>query len=168
MKQITQQLVITRAALLYELLLTARTASEGPKDALPTEAGLVRRIEASETGPRFVTALVEHALGLIAPSHARTEHLSAMQAVAAFQEFSVLTSLATLSRDVRHQLRENYMEEFRYFVQPPVVLKKLCRQYPITWPTLNVIEEATSLVTGRAKIFDQADDREEEEEECEK
>nr|KAF6451799.1 hypothetical protein HJG59_001685 [Molossus molossus] len=68
------------------------------------------------------------------------------QAVLLYQQFYILRSCLQYSKPLAEYIRNNYREEFRYFIHMPALEKRLPLCYPITQPTTQLFREVLKLV----------------------
>lgn len=144
--KLVQELTNASTVVLFELILIAHQSNWGNDEGkFLNICWLVRVLETMQTTMLdFVTRVLAQAMKLLMPS--RHETLTANDAVLLFQLFFVLQTLLEYSPQVSAYVRNNYNEEFRYYVQSPHIVKKLPRQYPITTQTLRLIDEVLSHV----------------------
>nr|XP_045007432.1 uncharacterized protein C12orf56 homolog isoform X2 [Jaculus jaculus] len=91
----------------------------------------------------FVANIVKQVVkGLSASS----QLLSPCQAVLLYQQFYILKSCLRYSKMLAEHIRNDYSEEFRYFIHMPALEKRLPLCYPITEPTTELLHEVLKLM----------------------
>ncbi|XP_064605292.1 uncharacterized protein C12orf56 homolog isoform X2 [Liolophura sinensis] len=129
----------------FELFLMARQANwNHNSDNFLNIFWMVQVLEELSTTEKYVERVIQQAMALISPS--QVEQLSPAEAVKLYQQFSVILIFLSYSPRVTFFIRNNYMEEFKYFVQPAVVERKLSSSFPITRDTIKLIEDVLSKV----------------------
>ncbi|KAI5225188.1 hypothetical protein MUG91_G240n10 [Manis pentadactyla] len=78
--------------------------------------------------------------------------LSPSQAVLLYQQFYILKSCLQYSKTLAEHIRNDYREEFRYFIHMPALEKKLPLCYPITQPTTQLFHEVLKLVEQKQYV----------------
>ncbi|EPQ11737.1 Hypothetical protein D623_10022920 [Myotis brandtii] len=91
----------------------------------------------------FVASIVKQ---LVKGLSASFQLLSPSQAVLLYQQFYILKSCLQYSKTLAEHIRNNYREEFRYFIHIPALEKRLPLCYPITQPTTQLFHEVLKLV----------------------
>ncbi|XP_003726460.2 uncharacterized protein C12orf56 [Strongylocentrotus purpuratus] len=144
--KLVQELTNASTVVLFELILIAHQSNWGNGEGkFFNICWLVRVLETMQsTLLDFVTRVLAQAMKLLMPS--RHEMLTPSDAVLLFQQFFVIQTLLEYSPQVSVYVRNNYNEEFRYYVQSPHIVKKLPKLYPITPQTLRIIDEVLSHV----------------------
>uniref|UniRef100_A0A3Q1F621 Uncharacterized protein n=1 Tax=Acanthochromis polyacanthus TaxID=80966 RepID=A0A3Q1F621_9TELE len=77
---------------------------------------------------------------LLVLSNLQKSVLSPVQSVLLFQRCRLLLACLQYNNQLAQHLRSNFGEEFRYSVKPSCVEEKLPPQYPISRPTLRLVE----------------------------
>ncbi|KAI0211627.1 hypothetical protein LSAT2_003534 [Lamellibrachia satsuma] len=135
-------------ATLYELILVAHQANWDSKDGCFFNVSwLVKVLERLSTTEKFVEKLISHAIRLISPS--RYEKLQPAEAVLIFKQFHVLLTLVNYSPHIITFIRNNFYEEFKYYIQAPVIRQKLPKQYAIRSYIIKVMERVMAAVLQR-------------------
>uniref|UniRef100_A0A3B5A2A0 Uncharacterized protein n=1 Tax=Stegastes partitus TaxID=144197 RepID=A0A3B5A2A0_9TELE len=75
--------------------------------------------------------------------------LSPVQSVLLFQRCRLLLACLQYNSQLAQHLRTNFREEFRYSVKPSCAEEKLPSQYPISRPTLRLVENILTLMLRR-------------------
>ncbi|GFO21228.1 hypothetical protein PoB_004773300 [Plakobranchus ocellatus] len=133
----------------FELFLVAKQAHA---DALPilTISGMVDLFNEKKAMEKFVDRLLSQVMELVSLS--RFDLLTPTQAMIAFQMFSLLQTFLEYSKTIVNHIRNNYYEEFKYFIQAPAVSRKLPVQYPITANTISLIDQVVVRVLGSHSV----------------
>uniref|UniRef100_A0A8W8LPT6 Uncharacterized protein n=1 Tax=Magallana gigas TaxID=29159 RepID=A0A8W8LPT6_MAGGI len=92
----------------------------------------------------FVENVIDQMMKFIGTT--RKDALMPQEAVTLYVHFSVLQTFLHYSPKISAFIRSHYLEEFKYFVQVPVVMKKLPQSYPICMITVTLIESVTNKV----------------------
>ncbi|KAF5928302.1 hypothetical protein HPG69_014907 [Diceros bicornis minor] len=97
----------------------------------------------------FVATIVKQVVkGLLAS----LQLLSPSQAVLLYQQFYILRSCLQYSKTLAEYIRNDYREEFRYFIHMPALEKRLPLCYPITQPTTQLFHEVRKLVEQKQYV----------------
>ncbi|XP_046528958.1 uncharacterized protein C12orf56 homolog isoform X6 [Equus quagga] len=91
----------------------------------------------------FVASVVKQVVKGLSAS---LQLLSPGQAVLLYQQLCILRSCLQYSKTLAEYIRNDYREEFRYFIHMPALEKKLPLRYPIAQPTTQVFHEVLKLV----------------------
>lgn len=139
--KLVQELTNASTAVLYELILIAQQATWGGDEGQFLNVTWVVHFLNSRKAAtfNFVERLLAQAMKLLLPS--RDETLTPVEAVLLFQQFSVLQTLLQNSCVISVHVRDNYTEEFRYYIQSPHIVNKLPSHFPITRHVLHLIEQ---------------------------
>ncbi|CAL1536975.1 unnamed protein product [Lymnaea stagnalis] len=135
----------TAFSTLFELLMVAKMAPVDEFELLSV-TGIITTCKELKATEQMVDNLVSQIMELVSLS--RFELLTPAQSMLVFQMFTLLLTLLEENKAVISQVRDNYYEEFKYFIQAPAVSKKLPAQYPITATTVNIIDQVVSKVLG--------------------
>ncbi|XP_019496085.1 PREDICTED: uncharacterized protein C12orf56 homolog isoform X2 [Hipposideros armiger] len=108
----------TATALLYEILLVSQQVT-------------------------FVASIVKQVVKGLSASF---QLLSPSQTVLLYQQLFILKSCLQYSKTLAEYIRNDYSEEFRYFIHMPALEKRLPLCYPITQPTTQLFHEVLKLV----------------------
>ncbi|GFR94817.1 hypothetical protein ElyMa_006258900 [Elysia marginata] len=129
----------------FELFLVAKQAHA---DVLPilTVNGMVEFFAERKTMEKFVDRLLSQVMELVSLS--RFDQLTPTQAMLVYQMFWLLQAFLEYNKTIVNHIRNNYYEEFKYFIQAPAVSRKLPVQYPITANTLALIDQVVAKVLG--------------------
>ncbi|XP_073939923.1 uncharacterized protein C12orf56 homolog isoform X2 [Castor canadensis] len=95
----------------------------------------------------FVASIVKQVAKELSAS---LQLLSPCQAVLLYQQFYVLKSCLQYSKTLAEFIRNDYSEEFRYFIHVPALEKRLPLCYPITQPTTQLCHEVLKLIEQRS------------------
>jgi len=77
------------------------------------------------------------------------KHLSPADAVLLYRQLYVLKNFLEYGTVVANQIRVGYAEEFRYYIRKPIVKKKLSSEFPLTSPTIELLEKVTDYVLNK-------------------
>ncbi|XP_039721833.1 uncharacterized protein C12orf56 homolog isoform X2 [Pteropus medius] len=91
----------------------------------------------------FVASIVKQVVKGLSASF---QLLSPGQAVLLYQQFFILKSCLLYSKTLAEYIRNDYREEFRYFIHMPALEKRLPLCYPITQPTTQLFHEVLKLI----------------------
>lgn len=130
---------------LFEIFLMARQANWGNREAsFFNISWVIKTMEEMRMTEGFVENVIDQMMKFIGPT--RKDALMPQEAVTLYVQFSVLQTFLHYSPKISAFIRNHYLEEFKYFVQVPVVMKKLPQSYPICMITMTLIESVTSKV----------------------
>ncbi|XP_056001470.1 uncharacterized protein C12orf56 homolog isoform X6 [Ostrea edulis] len=130
---------------LFEIFLMARQANWGNREAsFFNISWVIKTMEEMRMTEAFVENIIDQMMKFIGPT--RKEALMPQEAVTLYVQFSVLQTFLHYSPKISAFIRNHYLEEFKYFVQVPVVMKKLPQSYPICLITVTLIESVTNKV----------------------
>ncbi|XP_061178935.1 uncharacterized protein C12orf56-like isoform X2 [Saccostrea echinata] len=130
---------------LFEIFLMARQANWGNREAsFFNISWVIKTMEEMRMTEAFVENVIDQMMKFIGPS--RKDALMPQEAVTLYVQFSVLQTFLHYSPKISAFIRSHYLEEFKYFVQVPVVMKKLPQSYPICMITMSLIESVTNKV----------------------
>ncbi|KAK3743524.1 hypothetical protein RRG08_027392 [Elysia crispata] len=129
----------------FELFLVAKQAHA---DVLPilTVNGMVDFFAERKAMEKFIDRVLSQVMELVSLS--RFDQLTPTQAMLVFQMFWLLQTFLEHNKTIVNHIRNNYYEEFKYFIQAPAVSRKLPMQYPITVNTLALIDQVVTKVLG--------------------
>lgn len=148
LSKLVQEYNNAATATLYELILIAHQANWGDQDGCFFNVRwLVKVLEQLSTTEKFVEKLISHAIRLISPS--RYEELQPAEAVLIFKQFHVLQTLVVYSAHIVTFIRNNFYEEFKYYIQAPVIRQKLPKRYLIHRYVIKVMERVMAAVLQR-------------------
>ncbi|XP_013379999.1 uncharacterized protein C12orf56 isoform X2 [Lingula anatina] len=143
--QLVTEFTDMAAVVLFELMVIAKNANwEDKEDAFFNISWMMKILEKMRTTEKFIERVTTSALHYIAPS--KRVELTPQEAVLVFQQFYVLQTFIKYNEPIATYIRNNYTEEFKYFVQAPVIAEKLPKHYPITEWAVSLIEQVTSHV----------------------
>lgn len=130
---------------LFEIFLMARQANWGNREAsFFNISWVIKTMEEMRMTEGFVENVIDQMMKFIGPT--RKDALMPQEAVTLYVQFSVLQTFLHYSPKISAFIRSHYLEEFKYFVQVPVVMKKLPQSYPICMITVTLIESVTNKV----------------------
>nr|XP_022300189.1 uncharacterized protein C12orf56 homolog isoform X6 [Crassostrea virginica] len=130
---------------LFEIFLMARQANWGNREAsFFNISWVIKTMEEMRMTEPFVEIVINQMMKFIGPT--RRDSLMPHEAVTLYVQFSVLQTFLHYSPKISAFIRNHYLEEFKYFVQVPVVMKKLSQSYPICMITMTLIESVTNKV----------------------
>ncbi|XP_036314760.1 uncharacterized protein C12orf56 homolog [Pipistrellus kuhlii] len=130
-------------ALLYEILLVFQQGNLGLGSTKFAISWMMSLLQSHPPIVTFVASIVEQVVKGLSASF---QLLSPSQAVLLYQQFYVLKSCLQYSKTLAEYIRDNYREEFRYFIHMPALEKRLPLCYPITQPTTQLFHEVLKLV----------------------
>ncbi|XP_003252772.1 uncharacterized protein C12orf56 homolog isoform X2 [Nomascus leucogenys] len=133
----------TATALLYEILLVFQQGNLGLGSTKFAISWMMSFLQSCPPIITFVASIVKQVVRGLSASF---QLLSPCQAVLLYQQFYILKSCLRHSRTLAEYIRNNYREEFRYFIHMPALQKKLPLCYPITQPTTQLFHEVLKLV----------------------
>ncbi|XP_071960599.1 uncharacterized protein C12orf56-like [Antedon mediterranea] len=150
--KLVQEITNISTAVTFELILIALQANWGNDEGkFFNICWLVKVLDTFSTTEKFVERLLAQAMKLLLPS--KDSVISPDDAVLLFQQFFVLQTLIEYSSSIISHIRNNYMEEFRYYVQSPHILVKFPANYPIRRMTLQIIDEVLSCVLQKNTVL---------------
>ncbi|KAG8514178.1 putative protein C12orf56 [Galemys pyrenaicus] len=132
----------TATALLYEILLVFQQGNLGLGSTLAI-GWMMSFLQSCPPIISFVASIVKQ---MVKGLSASFELLSPGQAVLLYQQFYILKSCLQYSKTLAEYIRNDYTEEFRYFIHMPALEKRLPLCYPITQPTTQLFHEVLKLV----------------------
>uniref|UniRef100_G3RJJ2 Chromosome 12 open reading frame 56 n=1 Tax=Gorilla gorilla gorilla TaxID=9595 RepID=G3RJJ2_GORGO len=133
----------TATALLYEILLVFQQGNLGLGSTKFAISWIMSFLQSCPPIITFVANIVKQVVRGLSASF---QLLSPCQAVLLYQQFYILKSCLRHSRTLAEYIRNNYREEFRYFIHMPALQKRLPLCYPITQPTTQLFHEVLKLV----------------------
>ncbi|PNJ63304.1 C12orf56 isoform 1 [Pongo abelii] len=133
----------TATALLYEILLVFQQGNLGLGSTKFAISWIMSFLQSCPPIITFVASIVKQVVRGLSASF---QLLSPCQAVLLYQQFYILKSCLRHSRTLAEYIRNNYREEFRYFIHMPALQKRLPLCYPITQPTTQLFHEVLKLV----------------------
>ncbi|XP_035112097.2 uncharacterized protein C12orf56 homolog isoform X2 [Callithrix jacchus] len=133
----------TATALLYEILLVFQQGNLGLGSTKFAISWMMSFLQSCPPIITFVASIVKQVVRGLSASF---QLLSPCQAVLLYQQFYILKSCLRHSRTLAEYIRNNYREEFRYFIHMPALKKRLPLCYPITQPTTQLFHEVLKLV----------------------
>ncbi|KAL4225887.1 hypothetical protein ACF0H5_013875 [Mactra antiquata] len=142
----------TKTALgtVFELFLMAKQANWGFIEGNFYNINwMVSTLEEIKDTEKFVARLVKMILTMISPSSA--DKLSPNDAVLLYQKFFILETFLQYSPKIKTFICHTYTEEFKYFVQPPVIMRKLPQTFPLYHILLTQIEDVVKKVLPQPK-----------------
>ncbi|KAL4839659.1 hypothetical protein H8958_006297 [Nasalis larvatus] len=133
----------TATALLYEILLVFQQGNLGLGSTKFAISWMMSFLQSCPPTITFVASIVKQVVRGLSASF---QLLSPCQAVLLYQQFYILKSCLQHSRTLAEYIKNNYREEFRYFIHMPALQKRLPLCYPITQPTTQLFHEVLKLV----------------------
>ncbi|XP_015423237.1 PREDICTED: uncharacterized protein C12orf56 homolog [Myotis davidii] len=133
----------TATALLYEILLVFQQGNLGLGSIKFALSWMMSLLQSHPPIVTFVASIVKQ---LVKGLSASLQLLSPSQAVLLYQQFYILKSCLQYSKTLAEYIRNNYREEFRYFIHIPALEKRLPLCYPITQPTTQLFHQVLKLV----------------------
>ncbi|XP_041379552.1 uncharacterized protein C12orf56-like [Gigantopelta aegis] len=143
----------TRAAVMavFELFLMAQQANWNHSEGnFFNICWMVRVLEEIRTTEKFVERVINQMMELLSPS--KLDTLVPEEAVMLYQQFSIISSFLDYSPRITNFIRNNYEEEFKYFIQVPAVAKKLPSQYPLSSHTMHLMDQVINKVLSSSSI----------------
>uniref|UniRef100_A0A8C9DD82 Chromosome 12 open reading frame 56 n=1 Tax=Prolemur simus TaxID=1328070 RepID=A0A8C9DD82_PROSS len=133
----------TATALLYEILLVFQQGNLGLGSTKFAISWMMSFLQSCPAIITFVASIVKQVVKGLSASF---QLLSPCQAVLLYQQFYILKSCLQYSKTLAEYIRNDYREEFRYFIHMPALEKRLPLCYPITQPTTQLFHEVLKLV----------------------
>ncbi|RDD47265.1 Uncharacterized protein C12orf56-like protein [Trichoplax sp. H2] len=99
-----------------------------------------------EKSENFIKRITDAALEKL--SNTGNEFLSPLEIAQLYQKFTILSTLIQNSKKFAEYIKCNYAEEFKYFVQTPLLQQKLLGKYPLSVPTYKLINTIMEFVVG--------------------
>uniref|UniRef100_A0A673VMW9 Chromosome 12 open reading frame 56 n=1 Tax=Suricata suricatta TaxID=37032 RepID=A0A673VMW9_SURSU len=130
-------------ALLYEIFLVFQQGNLGLGPAEFAISWMMSFLQSRPPFITFVASIVEQVVKGLAASF---QLLSPSQAILLYQQFYILRSCLQYSPTLAEYIRNDYREEFRYFIHMPALEKRLPLWYPITQPATQLFHEVLKLV----------------------
>lgn len=135
----------TALALVFELFLMAKQANWGFIEGQFFNINwMMSTLEEIKHTEKFVTRVTDMVLKTVSPTS--TERLSPNDAVLLYQQFFILDTFLQYSPKMKTVICSTYSEEFKYFIQPPAIMRKLPQTYPVYHILLSQIEEVVKKV----------------------
>ncbi|MGH0115985.1 UNVERIFIED_CONTAM: hypothetical protein FKN15_060449 [Acipenser sinensis] len=99
----------------------------------------------------FVGSVVKAVISVLSPAlppslSPALPLLSPSQAVLLYQQLYILSSCIQYSSSLAEDIRTEYREEFRYYIQTPSLEERFPLCYPITQPTVRLLAHVLELV----------------------
>ncbi|XP_045724676.1 uncharacterized protein C12orf56 homolog [Mirounga angustirostris] len=133
----------TATALLYEILLVFQQGNLGLGS---TKFAISWMMSFLQSRPPIITFVASIVKQMVKGLSASFQLLSPSQAVLLYQQFYILKSCLRYSKTLAEYIRNDYREEFRYFIHMPALEKRLPLRYPLTQPTIQLFHEVLKLV----------------------
>ncbi|XP_006205968.2 uncharacterized protein C12orf56 homolog isoform X1 [Vicugna pacos] len=133
----------TATALLYEILLVFQQGNLGSGSMKFAISWMMSFLQSCPPIITFVASIVKQVVKGLSASY---QLLSPGQAVLLYQQFYILKSCLQHSKTLAEYIRNDYREEFRYFIHMPALEKRLPLCYPITQSTTQLFHELLKLV----------------------
>ncbi|XP_065380601.1 uncharacterized protein C12orf56 homolog isoform X2 [Macaca fascicularis] len=133
----------TATALLYEILLVFQQGNLGLGSRKFAISWMMSFLQSCPPIITFVASIVKQVVRGLSASF---QLLTPCQAVLLYQQFYILKSCLQHSRTLAEYIKNNYREEFRYFIHMPALQKRLPLCYPITQHTTQLFHEVLKLV----------------------
>ncbi|KAM7367309.1 hypothetical protein PAMP_015220 [Pampus punctatissimus] len=135
-------------SLLFELLLLGHEASRCfSADNLLSVGWILRVLQPHPHLASFIGYQAQQVV--LVSSDPQESVLSPVQSVLLFQRCRLLLACLQNSSQLTEQLRAHFREEFRYFVKLSCAEEKLPAHYPISQPTLRLVEQILTLILHR-------------------
>ncbi|XP_043744112.1 uncharacterized protein C12orf56 homolog [Cervus elaphus] len=139
----------TATALLYEILLVFQQGNLGLESAQFAISWIISFLQSCPPIITFVASIVKQVVKGLSASF---QLLSPGRAVLLYQQFYILKSCLQYSKTLAEYIRNNYREEFRYFIHMPALEKRLPLCYPITQPITQLFHEVLKLVEQKQSV----------------
>ncbi|CAI9167963.1 unnamed protein product [Rangifer tarandus platyrhynchus] len=139
----------TATALLYEILLVFQQGNLGLESAQFAISWIMSFLQSCPPIITFVASIVKRVVKGLSASF---QLLSPSRAVLLYQQFYILKSCLQYSKTLAEYIRNNYREEFRYFIHMPALEKRLPLCYPITQPITQLFHEVLKLVEQKQSV----------------
>uniref|UniRef100_H0VHU2 Chromosome 12 open reading frame 56 n=1 Tax=Cavia porcellus TaxID=10141 RepID=H0VHU2_CAVPO len=136
-------------ALLYEILLVFQQGNLGLESTTFAISWMMSFLQNCPPIITFVAGIVKQVVKGLSASF---QLLSPCQAVLLYQQFYILKSCLQYSKTLAEYIRNDYSEEFRYFIHIPALKKRLPLHYPITQPTTQLFHEVLKLVEQKQYV----------------
>ncbi|EFB16707.1 hypothetical protein PANDA_008783, partial [Ailuropoda melanoleuca] len=133
----------TATALLYEILLVFQQGNLGLGSTKFAISWMMSFLQSRTPIITFVATIVKQVVKGLSAS---LQLLRPSQAVLLYQQFYILKSCLQHSKTLAECIRNDYTEEFRYFIHIPALEKRLPLWYPLTQPTIQLFHEVLKLV----------------------
>uniref|UniRef100_A0A3Q3W597 Uncharacterized protein n=1 Tax=Mola mola TaxID=94237 RepID=A0A3Q3W597_MOLML len=138
-------------SLLFELLLLGHEASRCfTADNFLSVGWILRVLQPHPHLTSFIGYQAQQVVLVL--SDLQESFLSPIRAVLLFQRCRLLLACLQYNNQLAQHLQSHFQEEFRYFVKLSRVEEKLPPHYPISQPTLRLVEQILSLSTNNAHI----------------
>jgi len=132
-------------SVLFELLVIAQQSHWGRSEtSFFNVCWLMHILEGLNTTEKFLERIIGQAMRYVQPS--KRVELTPQEAILVFEEFYIQHAVITYSPPLASFIRNNYTEEFKYYIQGPIICEKLPEYYPISARTILLIEEVMSEV----------------------
>ncbi|XP_075886103.1 uncharacterized protein C12orf56 homolog isoform X2 [Nelusetta ayraudi] len=144
LQALLSQYLDAACSLLFELLLLGHEASRcSSADNFLSVGWILRVLQHHPHTMIFIGHQVQQLVLVL--SDRQGSFLSPAQSVLLFQRCRLLLACLQHSNQLAQHLRCSFREEFRYFVKLPVAEAKLPPHYPISQPTLRLLEQILML-----------------------
>ncbi|ELT94906.1 hypothetical protein CAPTEDRAFT_101660 [Capitella teleta] len=142
--KLVQEFTNTATSVLFELILIAQQVRSDLNILISITFQLIR-------SPLFnyVERMVAHIMRLLSPS--QFDELPPLSVVLVFQQFTVLQCFMEYSPNITKFVRKHFYEEFKYYIQTPILKKKIPSRYPLTPYIFRLIETVVSEVLQKPR-----------------
>ncbi|KAL6116642.1 uncharacterized protein ACO6RY_14611 [Pungitius sinensis] len=131
-------------SLLFELLLLGHDASRcSSADHFLSVGWILRVLQPLPQTLSFIGYQVQQVVLVLSDPH--ESFLSPLQSVVLFQRCRLLLACLQYNEQLAQHLRSHFREEFRYSVKLSCAEEKLPPHYPISQPTLHLVEQILAL-----------------------
>ncbi|XP_054552770.1 LOW QUALITY PROTEIN: uncharacterized protein C12orf56 homolog [Talpa occidentalis] len=142
LQKLLQEYTDTATALLFEILLVSQQGNLGLGPTLAI-GWVMSFLQGCPPIVSFVASMVKQMVkGLSAPC----QLLSPGQAVLLYQRFYILKSCLQYSGTLAEHIRNDYTEEFRYFIHGPALERRLPPCYPVAPLTAQLLHHVRKLL----------------------
>lgn len=146
-----KEILDSATSLLFELICVVHQANcFSVEDNVLNIFWLMKILEAQDQTKPFVQRIMDRVTALVSSSS--DKYLSPDNAVLLYRQLYVLSSFLEYSTAVANHIRIGYAEEFRYYIRKAVVQKKLSSKFPLTRPTIELLEKVTNYVLNKSVV----------------
>ncbi|KAH3892254.1 uncharacterized protein C12orf56-like [Dreissena polymorpha] len=154
-EKILKQFLKTSLGTVFELFLMAKQANWGHLEgSFYNISWMISTLEELRDTEKFVARLVDLLLEMISKSSG--DKLLPPDSVLLYQMFFVLDNFLEYSRRLKSFLATTYTEEFKYFVQVHLVMRKVPQTYPLYHMLVGIVEEVVKKVLPSPQTAKQA------------
>ncbi|KAK1168750.1 hypothetical protein AOXY_G9608 [Acipenser oxyrinchus oxyrinchus] len=139
-------------AVLYEIILLAHQGNlTSDWGRFMTVGWVMAVLQGLPSMVSFIGSVVKAVISVLSPALSPAlppalPLLSPSQAVLLYQQLYILSSCIQYSSSLAEDIRTEYSEEFRYYIQTPSLEERFPLCYPITLPTVRLLAHVLELV----------------------